>query len=135
MNATVGWPALAMPKGSVVGAALATIMLATTLVVAPVPLINDVSQVSADPQRECFNETVTVPVYSSNPAYADGPIRDEQQIRTRCVDIDHSHPEEVAAKLFVVITSCGIAGLYGPWFGVACAVGFGALELSEAIND
>ena len=86
MNVAVGWPVLAMPKKSVIGAVLAAIVLATTLVTAPVPLVNEVSEASAHTQRRCFTETVTVPMYSSNPAYAGGPTGYEEQSRTTCIN-------------------------------------------------
>lgn len=58
---TLAWPILAVSKKSTIGALLATIVLATTLVATPVPLVNDVSEASAHTQTRCFQETVSVP--------------------------------------------------------------------------
>ncbi|MCY4664653.1 MAG: hypothetical protein OXC00_08315 [Acidimicrobiaceae bacterium] len=130
----VAWPALAMPKKSLIAALLAAMMVATTLVVAPVPLplVGGVSEASAHTQRRCFEETVSVPVYG-NP-YSRVPTGYETRSQTTCVNVEHSHPEEVAITAGVVVATCGVASLYGPWFGVGCGVAFGTLAVVEATS-
>ena len=84
-------PALAMPKKSVPAGLLAAVILAATLVVAPVPLplVGGVKETSAHIQRRCFQETVSVPVYG-NP-YSHEPTGYETQTQTRCVHEAHTH--------------------------------------------
>ena len=128
----VAWPALAMPKKSLIAALLSVIVLATTLVAAPMPLMNDVREASAHERRRCFQETVSVPVYG-NP-YSHVPTSYGTRSQTTCVNVEHSHPEEVAITVAVTVATCGVASLYGPWFGVGCGVAFGTLAVVEATS-
>ena len=135
MTDTVAWPALAMPRRSLLAALLAATMVATTLVVTPVPLplMGGVNEASAHDQTRCFQETVRVPVYG-NP-YSHVPTSYDTRTQTRCVDVAHSHPEDVAATAVVVVATCGVASLYGPWAGVGCGVAFGTLAVVEATSS
>ena len=105
MIGTVAWPALAMPKKSLIAALLAATMIATSLVVAPVPLplVGNVNEASAHVQQRCFEETVQVPVYG-NP-YSHVPTSYTTRTQTTCVNVAHSHPEHVAAIVVAIVAT------------------------------
>ena len=130
---SVAWPTWAMPKKSMIAAALAAVVIATTLVTAPVPLVNDISEASAHTQRRCFDEAVQVPVYG-NP-YSHVPTSYRTEIRSVCVNEAHSHwwqQATMAVGIGALCTTFGVAaGLgtlgAGAVIGVGCAAGLSAI--------
>lgn len=118
---SAAWPTLDMSKKSMIGALLAAIVLATTLVATPVPLVNDVSEASAHTQTRCFQETVSVPVYG-NP-YSHVPTSYETRTQTTCVNEAHSHFWQTFAIGATAAVACGTFGVVAtPAGGVACGV-------------
>ena len=127
------WPALAMPRKTLIAALIAMIVLATTLVAAPVPLVNDGRKAAAHTQTRCFQETVSVPVYGNPSSHI--PTSYETRTQTTCVNVEHSHAGEAAITAAVTVATCGVASLYGPWFGVGCGVAFGTLAVVQATSS
>lgn len=147
MIETIGWPAWAMPNRSMIGA-LAAIVLATALVLAPIPLVNNASEASAHEQRRCFTETVLV---GGTGGWFRGrggvrvyvPARYEE--RTTCVNEAHSHPGRDLLVGAAVAVGCGtfaaaVGGATGPVGGFiagsACTMTFvGASAGATASNS
>ncbi len=137
----IAWPALAMPKKSLIAALLAAMMVATTLVVEPVPLplVGGVSEASAHTQRRCFEETVSVPVYG-NP-YSHVPTGYETRTQTTCINEAHSHPGQDVAIGVAVAVGCGTfavavggatGGVGGFVAGAACSTAFAGAAASSS---
>lgn len=138
---TLAWPTLAVSKKSTIGALLAAIVLATTLVVAPVPLVNDVSEASAHTQRRCFQEAVSVPVYG-NP-YSHQPTSYETRTQTTCVNEAHTHWWQQVAIATAVAVGCGsfavavggaTGGVGGFVAGAACSSTFAGVIAGSNVH-